>query len=176
MKKIGRFYLKYRPFIEWLREQMRLMGLNQNETARRGAIKPSQISNVFSGRSRPGEKFCRAMATALSLPPSEVFQRAGLMPEEISAGGLSTAERELLTKFRQLSPEDQHEAQRYIQYMLAKTEKNDNLEDRIDNLDNVSRRQMIAAAETIAQSRRHRQTSQTDSPPQPDQPDNQSLP
>lgn len=69
-------------FINWLNNLLAEKGWTQAELSKRAQISPAMISSVLSGSRDPGMNFCNSVATALKLPPEEVYRVAGLLPEE----------------------------------------------------------------------------------------------
>lgn len=67
-------------FSDWLTEELNSRGWTYSELARRAEISHSTVSTVVSRASRPGPDFCLGIARAFSLPPEEVFRKAGLLP------------------------------------------------------------------------------------------------
>lgn len=68
-------------FSEWLKSQLDLRRMTQQEFAEKGGITPSQVSHVINGLRGAGEDFYRATATALRMPVVEVYKAAGRLPE-----------------------------------------------------------------------------------------------
>ncbi len=67
-------------FIEWLDEQLKQLGWNDHQLARRAGISHSVVSKARTGIT-PKWEACVAIAAALNLPAETVFRRAGLLPE-----------------------------------------------------------------------------------------------
>lgn len=67
-------------FTEWLQNELNSRGWAQIELTRRGGISSGAISKLMSGERKPGPDMCNAIATALNLPPEDVFRAAGLLP------------------------------------------------------------------------------------------------
>ena len=61
---------------------MKTKGWNQSELARRAGLSPAAITDVLKGRRNAGKDFCDGIATAVKLPPDEVYRIAGLLPPE----------------------------------------------------------------------------------------------
>lgn len=72
---------KTSPFATWLQEQLDQRGWSQRELARRAGVSHTPISLVLSGQTNLGFRVCRGIARALGVAESEVFHRAGLLPE-----------------------------------------------------------------------------------------------
>ena len=68
-------------FREWLQNELNSRGWAQIELTRRGGISSGAISKLMSGERKPGPDMCNAIATALNLPPEDVFRAAGLLPQ-----------------------------------------------------------------------------------------------
>jgi len=67
-------------FADWVRQEIDKRGWQQKALARLAGISEAQVSRVLSGEREAGADFCLGLAFALSLPPVEVFRRAGLLP------------------------------------------------------------------------------------------------
>jgi transcriptional regulator with XRE-family HTH domain len=93
-------------FVTWLNEALRSRGWSNSELARRAGIAPSAISMILSGQRGVGPDICNALARALDVPPSLVFQKAELLPNE---AGIAPGIRELSHLYDQLNDQDQKE-------------------------------------------------------------------
>lgn len=72
-------------FGEWLTEELRAREMSQSDLARAAGIKGTgSISDVITGRRPCGPRMARAIARGLKIPPEEVFEIAGLLPEKKS--------------------------------------------------------------------------------------------
>jgi transcriptional regulator with XRE-family HTH domain len=67
-------------FAEWLENQVRMRGWSYNELARQAQVSSAGVSQVMTGRQKPGVDFCNGVATALRVPADSVFRLAGLLP------------------------------------------------------------------------------------------------
>lgn len=66
-------------FGKWLSGQLKNRRWTQAELARRANMSRSAINGVIQGVRRPGRDFLGALAKALTLPPEEIFQAAGVI-------------------------------------------------------------------------------------------------
>lgn len=67
-------------FLEWLNAVMQERGIGVTELGRRIGVSHSAVSQILSGKNNPSPEFCNGLATALAVPPEDVFRRAGLLP------------------------------------------------------------------------------------------------
>lgn len=67
-------------FNEWLNNEIQKRGWSLRETARKANLSPTLISLTLSG-DPPTFNTCAALAKAFDLPPMDVFEKAGLLPE-----------------------------------------------------------------------------------------------
>jgi transcriptional regulator with XRE-family HTH domain len=65
--------------IRWLDEQMRLLGINRAELARRSGLGRATLTNIASGSRRLGVSTARAIAQGLGVPQDVVLREFGLM-------------------------------------------------------------------------------------------------
>lgn len=72
------------------------------ELARRAGISVATISDVESNKVNIGATACVGVARAFSLPPEQVFRRAGILPDK---GDVNEDEEEALYLLRQLPPD-----------------------------------------------------------------------
>jgi len=72
-------------FSDWLSERMDRKGWNYKELARRSGMSPAAVSQVMTGRQRPGVEFCLGVSDAFKEPPTKVFRLAGLLPSSPDA-------------------------------------------------------------------------------------------
>lgn len=93
------------PFQPWLAKEMDKRGWDAAELARRSGVNQSAIGQVISEKRALGAKLASAIAKALDMPESIVFQLAGLTQQE--EGGPTLTENELMYIFRTLDDEDQ---------------------------------------------------------------------
>lgn len=67
--------------IKWLNEQLRQLGIDRAELARRGDFKQATLTNVYSGKRGVGKVLARGIAQGLGVPQDVVFREFGLMDE-----------------------------------------------------------------------------------------------
>jgi transcriptional regulator with XRE-family HTH domain len=71
-------------FSDWLFTQMQEKDWSQSDLARNAGVTRTAISDVLSGRRKPGPDLCSSIAIALELPPEQVFRVAGILPSTTS--------------------------------------------------------------------------------------------
>ena len=89
-------------------------GWKQSDLARSAHISTGTISDVVSGRRRVGKDMATSIATALKLPPEQVFRAAGILPPETDDPWVD----EMSYKLSRLSPGLRRVAERFINSML----------------------------------------------------------
>ena len=68
-------------FVNWTNKVLQKNGWSQAELARRAGLSKATISDISSGKIKPGYEVCIRLAKALLLPPQEVLRLAGLLPK-----------------------------------------------------------------------------------------------
>jgi transcriptional regulator with XRE-family HTH domain len=68
-------------FSDWLLGRLDQKAWSYKELARRSGMSPAAVSQVMTGRQRPGVEFCLGVSDALKEPPTKVFRLAGLLPD-----------------------------------------------------------------------------------------------
>ena len=68
-------------FSDWLSTTLDQKGWSNKELARKSGMSPAAVSQVLTGRQKPGVEFCLGVADALQEPPTKVFRLAGLLPK-----------------------------------------------------------------------------------------------
>jgi transcriptional regulator with XRE-family HTH domain len=67
-------------FIEWMEIQLEQKGWSRSDLARTSGISASHISRILNGEVSPSADYMVSIASALHVPPEEVFRVAGLLP------------------------------------------------------------------------------------------------
>lgn len=98
-----------RKFSEWLNAELKARGWKKVDLVRRSGVSFSQISMLMSGTRGVGDQSVIAIAKALKLPPVQVFEAAGFLPESKSDQWLE----EMHVLLEHISPADR-EAVRII--------------------------------------------------------------
>ncbi len=109
-------------FVEWLEHELRARGWSQSDLARRGGIRPNNVSRVLNRERNPGPDFCRAIARALGYSQEMVFRKAGLIDDR----PLKRDDPELaafLARFEKLTPEQQENVLTYMRFLLEEQER-----------------------------------------------------
>ena len=72
--------LAMEKFILWLEEKLVERGWSQSDLSRHSNLSRATISNVLSGKRKPGIEFLVAIANSFKIPPEDVFRAAELFP------------------------------------------------------------------------------------------------
>ena len=103
-------------FSDWLNKQLRENSWSQSELARRAGISSSNVSMVLGEQLDPSFEFCSKIARALTLPPSLVMQKAGLL----GIPNRSPTFRELVALIEDLPIEEQQDLLDYALYRRSR--------------------------------------------------------
>jgi transcriptional regulator with XRE-family HTH domain len=103
-------------FANWLRQHIDERGWSVRETARRVGVSPTPISNILSGKGKPGLDVYRGLADAFQVRLEDVLRAAGELPppveEQRAADPLLDEGIRILTE---ISPGDRPVAVRLLQ-------------------------------------------------------------
>ena len=103
-------------FITWLNNELRERGWLDSEFARRAELSRATVSMVFSSQSNPGLEFCLGTARALKIPPEEILQRAGLLPQ-LPAPADDPTLSELLKHAKRMTTANRLELLKFARYL-----------------------------------------------------------
>ena len=67
-------------FIAWIENELQIRNWRQADLAKRAHLDSAAVSMLISGRRKPGEVTCKAIANALGYPTEYVMRQAGLLP------------------------------------------------------------------------------------------------
>ena len=62
---------------EYIRGQMRALGIRQKLLAEKTGVSESYVSQVLNGKAKPSNRFLQNLETALELPPGKLFLLVG---------------------------------------------------------------------------------------------------
>jgi transcriptional regulator with XRE-family HTH domain len=105
-------------FSEWLLITLENKGWSQADLARAAKVSRSAISEIISGHRQVGRSTATSIASALKLPPEQVFRAAGILPPENEDPWAD----EMAHKLGQLSPGLRNVAERFINSMVEQEE------------------------------------------------------
>jgi transcriptional regulator with XRE-family HTH domain len=91
-------------FSEWLSAEVEKRGWSFRELSRRSGLSSSAISQVVTGVTLPGLKFCYGVARGLQMQPEVIMSKAGLIPTPPEESEIVS---EIVYIINRLSPEDQ---------------------------------------------------------------------
>jgi len=100
-------------FVDWLQSEMDARGWRQADLARAGGLHTGHLSRVLNRERKPGVEFCQGVARAFGMLDVDVMRIAGLA-ENTSPDDQSPSLRELISRFSQLSDEDQEAVLRHV--------------------------------------------------------------
>lgn len=67
-------------FPKWLDAELEKREWSRADLSQKAKISQSALSMIYSENRKAGPEICNAVASALKLPPEEVFRAAGLLP------------------------------------------------------------------------------------------------
>jgi transcriptional regulator with XRE-family HTH domain len=97
-------------FPDWLSAQLDRRGWNNKELAQRSGMSPAAVSQVMTGRQKPGVEFCLGVSDALKEPPTKIFRLAGLLPESKDSDEVLE---DIVYYYAMLSPEARERLRRF---------------------------------------------------------------
>lgn len=103
-------------FTEWLLDELQRRGWQPADLAKQAELSTGSISNILTGKRKPGANICVSIADALNISPERVFRIAGLLPVD-SEGEDDPATSEIYDLARRLSSRRREEALNYIRYL-----------------------------------------------------------
>ena len=107
-------------FGEWINGQLTLRGWSQADLARATGMDSAVISNLINNRRGAGADSCKAIASALKIPPEIVMRAAGLLPPVAEH---TEQKEELNYLYSQLKKEGQEDLVTYARFLLEKQER-----------------------------------------------------
>lgn len=102
----------------WLNAELIKRDWSQSDLAKKSGLSRGTISNIMSGLRGVGTDSLNAIAKALQLSPSIVFQAAGLLPPA-AEGGEEREEMKYL--FSRLTPEDRREILELMRFKVERS-------------------------------------------------------
>lgn len=99
-------------FKTWLSNTLEERGWSYRELARRMELDQSRLSRVLSGKRKATVDFYKKVADALGEAPEKVLRLAGILSSEDDS-----VFKEAVDMLRNLTPQQQQEALRYIRYL-----------------------------------------------------------
>lgn len=100
-------------FVTWVGEQLQSRNWSQAELARRGGFSTGALSRIMNRERMPGVEVCQAIARAFNMRDTDVMKIAGLAAST-SPDDQAPSLRELISKFSQLSDEDQEAVLKHV--------------------------------------------------------------
>jgi len=110
-------------FSDWLASELAKREWTQNKLARKTNLSKSEVSRIIHGK-QPSTTICRVIAQALNIPFDVVLIQAGILDRPPD---YDERDRRVLAKFKQLSPVNQREIEKFmdIKLELQTTNRND---------------------------------------------------
>ncbi len=103
-------------FATWLQKELSLRNWTQGDLARAAGISRETVSKILSFKKSPGTIVLKAIATALKVPDSLIFTKAGLLNKPETTPLLN----EIYNKLTLLSENEQSSILDYINFLLTK--------------------------------------------------------
>jgi len=100
-------------FADWLQGEMNNRGWRQADLVREANINSGYLSQILKRERMPGLDICKGIARAFGMKDVDVARRAGLLEQEKPATDAPSL-RELISKFSQLSDEDQESVLKHV--------------------------------------------------------------
>lgn len=100
-------------FPTWLQNQLDDRNWKQADFARRTGVNSGYVSQIMNGVRSPGVEFCQKVARAFGIRDVDVMKIAGLAASPAQDDATPSL-RELITKFAQLSDEDQESVLKHV--------------------------------------------------------------
>ncbi len=107
--------------IDWLNGEMNSRNLSARELSKQLGKANSYVSQVLTGKMKPGVDFYTGIAEALDVPIEKILRLAGILPP--GAGGDDNAEpsfRDWIEAGKNLSREERLEILNYADYVTKK--------------------------------------------------------
>jgi len=106
-------------FITWLNSELKNLGWNDAELAKRANMTPSAISMVLDGTRNPGPRFCIGVAKAFKMPQVDVFCKAGLITQCDREEDQTIAR--IIEYLRRLTPSERTEVLTYTMFRYSQS-------------------------------------------------------
>jgi len=100
-------------FADWLQSEMNNRGWRQADLVREANINSGYLSQILKRERMPGLDICKGIARAFGMRDVDVARRAGLLEQEKPTTDAPSL-RELISKFSQLSDEDQEAVLKHV--------------------------------------------------------------
>ena len=112
-------------FPTWLRQQIKLREMTQQQFAEKGGITASQVSHVLNSKRNPEDKFFKATAIALRMPVVDIYKRAGVIPPDngVMRWPYTDAEMRLIHLFRELSPGQREQVVEFAEFLCGRQQR-----------------------------------------------------
>jgi len=108
---------EYQAFWAWAEKQVYAANLNWSKVERMAGLSNGAISKRARYQERPTEDTCTAIAMALKLPKTILFQKAGII--ESGPDGDTPSMKEILDYFASLSPAHQQDVIEHAKALYA---------------------------------------------------------
>lgn len=112
-----------KKFSQWLTEELINRNMKPADLVRLSGLDSAVISNLINGKRNAGTDTATAIASALKLPPAEVFRAAGLLPPEPNKDEILYRIEHLYHTLKE--PGNKYRALEYMEYLIQSEEKND---------------------------------------------------
>ena len=101
---------------QWLQAELKQRKLSHRAFAEQIDLSHSFVSKVINGEKEPSMNFCHKVAIAFDIPPTQVLQKAGMLPESpTDTPGPVTLE--IMRLVEQLPVEKRNQVLEYIRFI-----------------------------------------------------------
>lgn len=104
-------------FSVWLQQEMDSRGWNQADLHRKADLSRTVISDVLTGKVKPGFEFCVKVGKAFHIPGELVMQKAELLPKTSSK---NEEHLELQGLYEALNAQDRETVLNMMRFLLSK--------------------------------------------------------
>lgn len=108
-------------FGDWIKQEMKNRNWRDADLVKASGLASAVVSNLKNDKRNPGKITCTALSVAFKIPLAEVYQVAGMLPEDPKRDKFIDAIAYLLLDS---STEEKREALEYVQYKKSIHERN----------------------------------------------------
>lgn len=114
---------EYRHLAEYLRQQVRDLGMQQKTIAVKTGVTESYVSQVLNGRIKPSDGFLQKLEGALELSPGRLFLRLGRPQMDFIRSFLSQRPSDFNDyNLSDITPDERSALIRYLRFLRLQTQ------------------------------------------------------
>ena len=107
-------------FADWLQAALDERNMKPADLSNQAGLGRGTLSDIFSGRRKPGTELATAIADALNIPQEEVFRAAGILRPNKK---INETVAQIVHEVTQRPPEEQQEFLSYIRWRINQRKK-----------------------------------------------------